>query len=133
MSAVVTDTHALIWYLFEPTQLSTEARAAFATAETIAGLIYVPTICLVEVRYLIDKRVLAEDVFDQLVKSLLDERTAPLAVSLDLEIASSLHRVSKTQVPEMPDRIIAATALHLNLPLVTRDHKIRASSIQTIW
>ncbi len=33
----------------------------------------------------------------------------------------------------MPDRIIAATALHLGLPLVTRDHRIRASSVTTIW
>jgi predicted nucleic acid-binding protein len=42
----------------------------------------------------------------------------------------------------MPDRIIAATALHLNLPLVTRDspeatlrdRKIQAAhSVITIW
>jgi predicted nucleic acid-binding protein len=38
------------------------------------------------------------------------------------------------EVPDMPDRIIAATALNLNLPLVTHDHKILATSvIQTIW
>lgn len=35
---------------------------------------------------------------------------------------------------EMPDRIIAATALYLNFPLITRDHKIQAlQNIQTIW
>jgi predicted nucleic acid-binding protein len=33
----------------------------------------------------------------------------------------------------MPDRIIAATALSLGLPLVTRDGKIRASNVITIW
>jgi predicted nucleic acid-binding protein len=34
----------------------------------------------------------------------------------------------------MGDRIIAATALYLGLPLVTKDHKIRELSIiQTIW
>ena len=37
-------------------------------------------------------------------------------------------------VPEIGDRIIAATALSLGLPLVTNDHKIRELSvIQTIW
>jgi len=36
-------------------------------------------------------------------------------------------------VPDLPDRIIAATALSHNLPLVTADHKIRASRIPTIW
>jgi predicted nucleic acid-binding protein len=33
----------------------------------------------------------------------------------------------------MPDRIIAATALHLGLPLVTRDARIVASGINTVW
>ncbi|MGH7200282.1 MAG: PIN domain-containing protein [Planctomycetaceae bacterium] len=33
----------------------------------------------------------------------------------------------------MPDRMIAATALHLNLPLVTRDRRIQAANIPTIW
>jgi len=35
-------------------------------------------------------------------------------------------------VPEMPDRIIAATALHLGLPLVTRDRRLQAAGIPTI-
>ena len=133
MSAVVADTHSLIWYLFEPTQLSIKARAAFTTAETVAGLIYVPTICVVEVRYLIDKGVLTESVFDELIASLLDANTAPTIVSLDLNIVRCLQQVPKSQVPDMPDRIIAATAVHMNLPLITRDHKIHASEIETIW
>jgi predicted nucleic acid-binding protein len=33
----------------------------------------------------------------------------------------------------MPDRIIAATAFHLGLPLVTRDAQIRSANITTIW
>jgi predicted nucleic acid-binding protein len=33
----------------------------------------------------------------------------------------------------MPDRIIAATALHLGLPLISRDRKIQLSSVPTIW
>jgi len=33
----------------------------------------------------------------------------------------------------MPDRIVAATALVLQLPLVSKDSRIRASEVQTIW
>lgn len=36
-------------------------------------------------------------------------------------------------VPDMPDGLIAATALHLQAPLLTRDNQIRLASLQTIW
>jgi PIN domain nuclease of toxin-antitoxin system len=33
----------------------------------------------------------------------------------------------------MPDRIIAATAVSLQVPIISRDGYIRASAVQTIW
>jgi PIN domain nuclease of toxin-antitoxin system len=33
----------------------------------------------------------------------------------------------------MPDRIVAATALHYGVPVISRDGRIRASNIRTIW
>jgi predicted nucleic acid-binding protein len=33
----------------------------------------------------------------------------------------------------MPDQIIAATAMHLGVPLISRDRRIKASSLATIW
>ena len=39
----------------------------------------------------------------------------------------------RQDVPDMPDRIIAATALHLGVPLISRDGKIKASAVPTIW
>jgi PIN domain nuclease of toxin-antitoxin system len=133
MSAVVTDTHSLIWYLFEPRLLSESARNALRNAEIDPGVIHVPTICLVEIRYLIDKRVITEDVFTELRLRLSDNASAPKAIPLTVEVADALGTVSRTEVPDMPDRIITATALYLGLPLITRDRKIRASSIQSIW
>lgn len=37
------------------------------------------------------------------------------------------------EVPDLPDRVIAATALALNLPLISRDGKIKASRLTTVW
>jgi len=48
------------------------------------------------------------------------------------------HRHSRTEVKhgkgcDFPDRIIVATALHLGLPLISRDRKIQLSDVNTIW
>ena len=51
----------------------------------------------------------------------------------DLAVARSLGKVPREKVPDMPDRIIAATALSLGVPLITRDAAISASGIETIW
>ena len=48
------------------------------------------------------------------------------------DIAYVLGSVSRADVPDMPDRIIAATAMFLDVPLVTRDGKIRNASVQAI-
>ena len=133
MGAVVADTHALIWYLFEPKRLSSAARTALLQAEANPGTIYVPTISVVEARYLIEKGTLTESIFKELVDSLLAANTALTVASLTLDIARALKEVPKSSIPDMPDRIIAATALHFGLPLVTRDRKIQASQIESIW
>ena len=36
-------------------------------------------------------------------------------------------------IRDMPDRIIAATALTLGVPVISRDSKIQLSSVSTIW
>jgi len=45
-----------------------------------------------------------------------------------------MHRVARAEVPDLPDRIIAATAVALKIPLVSRDAKIRSAAlVTTIW
>lgn len=42
--------------------------------------------------------------------------------------------IPRATVPDMPDRIIAATALHLDLPLITSDTDIRKlTNIEVVW
>ena len=63
----------------------------------------------------------------------LDEADSLLQlVPLDRDVARALDRIPGRIVPDMPDRIIAATALRLNAPLVTRDAAIRAAAIATM-
>jgi len=52
---------------------------------------------------------------------------------LDRAVADAVRFVKRSEVPDLPDRVIAATALALGVPLVSRDGKIRASQVTTIW
>ena len=58
---------------------------------------------------------------------------AAVLAAVDEGVAQAVHRVPRDVVPEMPDRIIAAMALHLGLPLITRDQRIQSAGIKTIW
>jgi PIN domain nuclease of toxin-antitoxin system len=56
-----------------------------------------------------------------------------LEIPVDRTIVAALRRVDRVQVPELADRVIAATAHHFDLPVISRDRKITASGIPTIW
>ena len=132
-AAVVADTHALIWYLDAPQNLSPVALAALDGATAAGEAIYLSAISLVEVTYLVEKGRLPGATQVSLDRALGAPGAALAVVPLDRAVARALASISRTDVPDMPDRIIAVTALHLNVPLVTRDLKIQASSVVTIW
>lgn len=133
MDDIVVDTHIAIWYFADPTQLSQPAENAIDNAE-VNGIIFVSSITIVELIYLIEKNKIPQSVLDLLRVALDDSTTAFRLIELSREVADKVRNIPRLSVPDMPDRIIAATTLHLNLPLVTKDHKIQAlQNIQTIW
>ena len=132
--AVVADTHALVWYLVEPERLSQVALDALEESIAAGEPVYISAISLIEICYLIEKRRIATDLLQRILAVLNDPNPSLVVVPIDLAISIAIREIDRDTVPDMPDRIIAATALHLNLPLVTRDRKIRAEgAIVTIW
>lgn len=133
MSGFVVDTHALIWLLFSPDRLSPKARVELDGALNQGRSVVVPTICLIEIAYLIERKRLEESVWTRVLEVVTDQGRGVVLLPLDVRVAECLRRVSADEIPEMPDRIIAATALLLDLPLITHDRCITASAIRTIW
>ncbi len=133
MTAVVADTHAAVWYLLVSLRLSQRALEAFDGAARSGDAIFVASISLVEVTYLVEKQRLPEVALERLSNALRSTTIGLEVAPLDQGIADTLRRIPRDIVPDMPDRIVAATALHLNLPLVTLDRQIQAAGINTIW
>lgn len=129
----VTDTHGLVWYLEDSPLLGGRAKAAFDACDRGECIIYIPTICLVEIVYLQEKGRIAPNLFEQLRAALISDKTGLRIVDLTIEIASSMAHIVRDEVPDMPDRIVAATSLHLGLPLISRDRRIQMSSVTSIW
>lgn len=94
-----------------------------------------PGIVLVELVYLVEKGVVPRPKFDQLLTKLGGVNTSYAVASLSPEVARTMiEKVPWSAVPELADRIIAATAATLDLPLLTKDQRHwDATSIHTIW
>lgn len=133
MLTFVADTHAIIWYLFADARLSHVAQTTFEEAAAAGDQIAFSAITLAEIVYLSEKGRIAPATFDRLLKAMAEERTVLSEIPFDRSIAQALSTVKREEVPDLPDRIIVATALHLGLPLISRDRKIQLAHVETIW
>ena len=129
----IADTHVVIWYLYDDERLSQTAGDFIDQAAAQANHIGVSPITIVEMIYLIERgRIPAEAL--QIIVGVLKQPDAVFThIPFDLGIAQALQQIDRSNVPDMPDRIVAATARHLGVPVISRDSRIRASSIRTIW
>ena len=133
MIQAVADTHTLIWYLFNDSRLSETARQQFIMASEARMRIGVSTISLVEITYLEEKGRIPSIARRRFREALERRRSVLLELSVDNLVAMFVSRIDRGQIPDMPDRIIAATALTHRVPLISRDRMITTSDIETIW
>jgi len=131
--AAILDTHAAVWYLLKSPSLSSNALQTIEATLQSGEPVFLPSICLVEVVYLVEKGRIPKLALERLMAAFEGPRVALRITPLDLDVAKFVQRIPREGVPDMPDRIIAATALTLGLPLVTRDQRMRATGIEIIW
>ncbi len=129
----VADTHTVVWYLYADKRLSATAQAFITNTLSSGDEIDISSITLVELVHPIERQRIAVETLTTLASEQDSAHSVFAEIPLNLSIIRTLTRVDRNQIPELPDRIIAASALHLNIPVIRRDHKIQSSAIQTIW
>jgi PIN domain nuclease of toxin-antitoxin system len=132
MAGALIDTHVLLWML-DGSLPRRSAKAARQLAEAItAHRVFVSIGSFLDLRYLVDAGRFPVDVLQKAEEVV--QREAFSVVSLDLAVHHAMAKVSREQVPDPFDRIIAATAVLADLPLLTADERIRAAlGERAVW
>ncbi|MFL6213194.1 MAG: type II toxin-antitoxin system VapC family toxin [Blastocatellia bacterium] len=133
MSVYVTDTHPLIWYAAnQQSKLSRKALRLFEKAWVNEAFIYVPAVALWEVSLLIKAgQIRLSQPFEQWAAALASKPGFEIAALDETVLQTSLN----VHINDDPfDEVIVATALTLNLPLITKDVAISDSGlVEVIW
>jgi PIN domain nuclease of toxin-antitoxin system len=83
--------------------------------------------------YLVEKGRIAANALNDLHAAMAEPNSVFRHLPLDEAVAMRMREVSRQDIPELPDRVIAATAQLHGVPLLSRDGRIRSSTITTIW
>ena len=133
MLKTVLDTHVLIWYLYGDNRLSKLARQTIEEIEKNGDTAAFSSISLAEIVYLSEKGRISPQALERLLMAIGKENSLLIEIPFERNIAVTLQNIDRSEIPDLPDRIIAATALYLGVSLISRDKKIRLSKIDTIW
>ncbi len=129
VSEFVTDTIGFVLRI-ERWRLSEKVKTIFDSVEFGNTIVYVPGIVFAEIPYLSEKQRIQTSIDE--VEDYLKEHPNYKEYSLSFAVIQSTAEI--TDIPELYDRLIAATARQLDLELITNDSVIQASAfVKTIW
>ena len=127
MADYVTDTQALVKFMMGKKVINDKAHQAFLSADKGESTIIIPAVVLMEVLYLFEKHRIDIDLL--LTEALLKSQNYQFE-PLIMEILKNASEI--TDIPELHDRLIAATARYLDIPIITNDQVIRKSKFVKI-
>lgn len=133
MIVAIADTQAIVWYIARDSRLSVAATLAFQDAQLNRDQVGLSAMTLVELIYLVERGRVPMSGRASLIAALDVADSTLVVIPVDRDVAEAALRIDRAAIPELPDRVIAATALHLSVPLITSDLRIRASGVATVW
>jgi PIN domain nuclease of toxin-antitoxin system len=129
----VADTHVVIWYLWTPEELSDTALDLLAKIRLTKQRVGISSITFSEIVYLAEKGRIRSNAFELVYAATSSPDALFEEIPFDSNIAREMCRVPRSLIPDMPDRIVAASARFHHVPVITKDRSIRQSGIATIW
>jgi PIN domain nuclease of toxin-antitoxin system len=133
MIVAIADTHTTIWYLFSDSRLGKAASDFIDSAVVTGDHIGVSAISIAEMIYLVEKGRIPAGAIRDLQIATANPRAVLQYVPLDEHVAMKMAEIPRQDLPDLPDRVVAATALFYKVPVLSRDRRIRSSDIKTIW
>lgn len=130
MKQYVTDTTGLIRHLARSKKQGRNAKEIFENVDKGNCVVFIPAMVLMEILYLSEKNRISTTLPD--VTNLIQGSTNYLIYPITGEVVQKAKGI--TDIPELHDRIIAATAAILGLDLISKDGVIGKSAfLKTIW
>jgi PIN domain nuclease of toxin-antitoxin system len=127
---ILLDTHAAVWLALEPQRLSRAARGAIE--DNGEGGLGLSIQSLYEIAWLVVRRRISANL--PVEKFIYNLQSRFNIYPLTPAIAIAAAQLPATFPSDPFDRIIAATAIVENIPLLTADRNIRRSrAVRTIW
>jgi PIN domain nuclease of toxin-antitoxin system len=124
------DTVAIVRHLRSHPALGPEAGEILREADDGLHHVYISGITLLEVLYLAEAGRI--DVPLPELVSVVSSSSNYEVVPVDVDVV--LAAMDVDDVPDLHDRIIVATAVHLGIPILTGDSVVAASRhIETVW
>ena len=129
---ILLDTHVVIWLAFEESRISAKARAAIHEARRSVRGLAISGFTLFELSQLFRKKQ-----FQLTIKPeafLFDVERRFVVLPITASIALQAFELPASYPKDPADRIIGATSLVEDIPLMTADGEIRKSrAVPTIW
>ena len=117
MIAGVADTHTALWHLFGDPKLSRTAANFIQEAATRRRTIALSVISMAKLVYLVEKNRLPASAYTEFASALADPDHVFTEAALTAAIVQSMRQVARAEVSDMPDGIVAATAVVQNVAI----------------